>query len=302
MPETPPLDSPRKKVGLLLACEGLGDCLYGMAVIRKMHERFKNRNTFDVFTHHPGLFQACPFIDQVYPITDETLLRAYPFSTLKLFELDKFEHWSMDTYDLISLPLRIGQLSFREKQLAYFPVEEDRAETFDVVLNTSVTWPSRSWSLANWQRLADRLLEEGLSVAVVGKDVHSAIDRVRKLSPPLEGCRNLVNQLSLDQTYFTIRKCGLFVTCQNGLSVLAGATDTEVVVLDMSIEWSKRAIYRNEDPHYKATYVKGNCLLYCTESMKCPLPENEGEFKCIPTFERVAGIVLDKVKALRRNR
>ena len=42
---------------------------------------------------------------------------------------------------------------------------------------------------------------------------------------------NLVNRLSLDQTYYTIRKAGLFVTGQNGLSVLAGATDTRIVVL-----------------------------------------------------------------------
>jgi len=51
------------------------------------------------------------------------------------------------------------------------------------------------------------------------------------------------------------------VSCQNGLSVLAGATDTEIVVLDMSIEWSKRAVYRNDNPFHKITYVKGNCAI-----------------------------------------
>ena len=89
-----------------------------------------------------------------------------------------------------------------------------------------------------------------------------------KVSPDLRGCTNLANRLSLDQTYYTIRNCGLFITGQNGLSVLAGATDTEIIVLDMSIEWSKRAIYRQEDPYYRVTYVKGNCPAYCCMGQK----------------------------------
>jgi len=88
--------------------------------------------------------------------------------------------------------------------------------------------------------------------------LQSFADQMQKHSPVLQRCTNLINQLSLDQTYYTIRKSKMFVSCQNGLSVLSGATDVEVVVLDMSIEWSKRAIYRNENPHYKATYVKGD--------------------------------------------
>jgi len=201
----------------------------------------------------------------------------------------------MDTMDFMSIPLNLGELSFRQKQLEYFPTEKDEAERFDVVLNTSMTWPSRSWSIENWTRLAHALLERHLTVAVVGKDTQSQSDRMLKRSPPVDGCRNLVNALSLDQTFFTIAKCGVFVSCQNGLSVLAGATDAEIVVLDMSIEWSKRAIYRQENPFYKATYVKGNCQLYCCSSKACPVPENSGRFECIPTYYRVHSVLFGKL-------
>ena len=163
----------------------------------------------------------------------------------------------MPPFDFISVPLGLGELSFREKQLEYFPVEPDAAERFDVVLNTSMTWRTRSWTMENWQRLADALLARGLTVAVVGKDVTSPADAIVKRSAPLAGCRNLVDQLTLDQTYFTIRKARLFVSCQNGLSVLAGATDTEIVVLDMSIEWSKRAVYRGENAPHVCKHVRG---------------------------------------------
>ena len=290
---TPP--APAKPIGIVLACEGLGDCLYSMAVIRKLKEHSRGRYRFDLFTHHPQLFAACPYVENVYSIGDAAALRAYPNKTHKLFELDKLPHGLMDTFDFVSVPLGLGGLSFREKRLEYFPVEADTARPFDVVINTSMTWRARSWSMENWQRLANALLERGFSVAVVGKDVTSAADGMTKRSAPLAGAVNLVNALSLDQTYFTIGKARLFVSCQNGLSVLAGATDTEIVVLDMSIEWSKRAIYRNESPFYKVTYVKGNCGIYCASGMKCPLPDPAEHFKCVPTYDAVEAAVLAKL-------
>ena len=279
-----------ERMGLVLACEGMGDCLFAMAVIRKLRRTFAYR--FDLFTFRPELFKTCPYIDEVRHINDPAL-GSYPHKTLRMFELDKLPHWKMDTFDFISVPLAQGELSFREKQLEYFPVEEDRAEVFDVVLNTSMTWRTRSWPLESWQRLADTLVAKGLEVAVVGKDVESKADKMVKSSPPLAGgVRNLVNQLSLDQTYFTIRKARLFVSGQGGLTVLAGATDTEIVVLGMSIEWSKRAIYRHEDPHYKVTYVSGACEVYCGHADDCAVPVNN--FKCVPTYEQVEAVVLAK--------
>ena len=226
---------------------------------------------------------------------DDARLKTYPHQTTRLFELDKLPHWRTDTFDFISIPLGLGGLSFREKQLEYFPTEPDEAQAFDVVLNTSMTWPTRSWPLENWQRLADELVARGLTVAVVGKDLHSPGDGIAKRSPELRGVTNLINRLSLDQTYYTLRKAGLLVTGQNGLSVLAGATDTRVVVLGMSIEWSKRAIYRHENPHHKVIYVKGSCDIYCGSMKDCP--EYEGELRCVPNYATVRDAVLAAIAA-----
>jgi ADP-heptose:LPS heptosyltransferase len=283
-----------ERLGLILGCRGIGDCLFAMAVIRKLHASVQGRCAFDLFTHQPGLFGACPWVASARPL-DDAAIRAYSHGKRVLFELDKLPHWAMDTFDFVSVPLGIGTLSYREKQLQYFPLEADAAQAHDVVLNTSMTWASRSWPIGHWQRLANALRERGLSVAVVGKDVENPSDAMVKRSPPLEGVANLANALSLDQTYFTIRKAGLFVSCQNGLSVLAGATDTEIVVLDMSIEWSKRAIYRNDSPFHKVTYVKGGCTIYCGTANKCPLPDPADHFKCVPTYEAVEAAVMAKV-------
>lgn len=284
----------RKRIGLVLDCEGMGDCLFAQAVIKVMKSRFDG--VFDLFTRQPALFRACPYVERVFPL-DETALKAYPHEKMRLFELEKLAHWTLDTFDFISIPVGMGGLSFREKQLEYFPTEPDTAEAFDVVLNTSMTWPTRSWPLEHWQRLANELVARGLRVAVVGKEVRSDADGMVKRSPRLQGVTNLVDKLSLDQTFHTLRKARLFVSGQNGLSVLAGATDTRIVVLGMSIEWSKRAIYRQQNPHYKITYVDGACGVYCGRQEDCQVPEHKGELRCVPGYKPVRDAVMAAVDA-----
>jgi ADP-heptose:LPS heptosyltransferase len=274
---------PGRLLPVVLAAAGMGDCLCAIPVLRKIRRQYPDIRELVLFTHQPELFVRCPYVTAVHHIDDAAQRSRHP-EVLALFDTGRLPYHLMDTIDFMSIPIGLGQLSFREKQLEYFPVEEDQASRYDVVLNTSMTWPSRSWPLANWQRLADALAVAGRSVAVVGKTVHSPWDNVMKTSQGLAGCVDLTNRLSLDQTYFTIARAGLFVTCQNGLSVLSGATDTEVIVLDRSIEWSKYALYRREDPHYRFTIVKGNCDIYCCDSEACPV---YGEFRCIPGFEAV---------------
>lgn len=281
---------------IYLECEGLGDCIYAIPVLRHIWRTGHKKFRYHIFTHHPELFKACPYVTSADFIDSKDFIK-YKLSdrVLHLFDLDKnfLPHHRTDTRDFISLPLGLGALGFREKQLEYFPNEPDTASAFDIVINTSQTWPTRSWSLENWQRLANVLTSRGYSVAVVGKDVRSTADEMDKISPRLENCINLVNALSLDQTFYTIAKCGLFISCQNGLSVLAGATDARIAVLGMSIDWSHRAIFRKENPHYKAHYIQGTCSTPCGVADNCPKPENRGSFLCVPTYDAVEKSILD---------
>ena len=130
--ESDPIISP-ERVGLVLGCRGMGDCLFAQAVIKKLRRVAPQR--LDLFTHNPELFRACPYVENVYPL-DDARMKSYPHGLVRMFELDKLPHWKMDTFDFISVPMGLGELSFREKQLEYFPTEPDVAEAFDVVLNT----------------------------------------------------------------------------------------------------------------------------------------------------------------------
>ncbi len=286
------MDSNDKALAVVLQCAGMGDCLCAIPILRKIRRQHPEIAQLALFTHQPELFRQCPYVDRVHHLSDQAARSQYG-KVVSLFDTARLPYHLMDTIDFMSIPAGLGQLSFREKQLEYFPVEEDHAQRYDVVLNTSMTWPSRSWSLEHWQKLADALVAGGNSVAVVGKDTHSPWDGMTKTSQGLRDCVDLTNRLSLDQTWFTIAKAGLFVTCQNGLSVLSGTTDTEVIVLDRSIEWSKYALYRHEDPHYRFSIVKGNCDIYCCDSQSCPV---HGEFRCIPGYDAVWACVSGKLR------
>jgi ADP-heptose:LPS heptosyltransferase len=281
--------------GIFLQCEGIGDCLYAIPVIRKIRSQLKPGKPLEIFTYNPNLFLNCPYVDAVFHISKIDGISKGNLELITLFQIDgpadNLNFKCTDTIDFISHRIGLGQLSFAEKRLEYFPAEEDQSDVFDVVLNTSQTWPSRSWPIKQWQMLADDLIKMGKSVAVVGKDYESVADDMIKKSPPLKNCVNLVNKLSLDQTFFTIAKAGLFVTCQNGLAILAGATDCTIIQLDNSIDWSKRPIFRNESPNYKFHPVKGNCTLYCRQSHECPLESKADQFSCVPKLEDVKSVI-----------
>lgn len=288
-----------EEAALLLACEGMGDCLYAMPVIRRLWQMAQGRYVYHLFTHHPELFVHCPYVVRSSPLAGADLGTIPRDNVMTLFGTTRWPHYRMDTCDYISVPLGIGSLNFAERGLEYFPSEPDEATRYDVVINTSQTWETRSWDQANWQRLADVLLARGLSVAVVGKDVHSHADKLDKVSRPLAGCVDLTNRLSLDQTYHTIARCGLFVSCQNGLSVLAGATEARIAVLGMSIDWSHRAIYRHANPFWRVRYVVGECDIECgaIHAHDCRRagenPAWRDRLRCIPTYEVVEAAVLD---------
>jgi ADP-heptose:LPS heptosyltransferase len=274
-------------IAIILNSEGMGDCLFAIPIIKKIRQLIDTDSKLVIFTHHPNLFKNCPYVDVVHEIHNSADLSSYK-EIINLFDVSELPYFLFDTFDFISIPAGLGTLSFKEKLLEYFPMEEDCSEHFDIVINTSISWPSRSWPLENWQELADFILSRGYSIAVVGKDVWSTFDNMVKKSLPLKKCIDLTNKLSLDQTFYTIKKSSLFISCQNGLSVLSGATDTEIIVLGMSIEWSKRAIYRNENPHYKISYITGNCDIYCCEINECSFFK---EFRCIPSLQQVISVV-----------
>ncbi len=93
-----------KDVAIILKCEGMGDCLFAIPVIKKLTWDLEPESKFVVFTHRPNLFLNCPNVGKAYDIRDIEELSKYD-NKLTLFELDKLPHHLMDTFDFISLSI-----------------------------------------------------------------------------------------------------------------------------------------------------------------------------------------------------
>jgi hypothetical protein len=145
-----------------------------------------------------------------------------------------------------------------------------------VLIHPVQNWESRTWPAKSWQMLTQMLNEKGIYVISVGKDSseigHSMVQKP-VFNFPIKLGYNLMNQTSLDQTWYLLNSCSCFITMDSGLLHLAGTTDCEILQLGSSIDPELRSPYRNGSQDYKYHYVRGGCGLHCASDMKYGVKE-----------------------------
>ena len=77
-----------ERTALVLTCEGMGDCLFAQSVIRKMHAKFQGKHSFALYTHHPSIFRACPYVAEIHAFSELPGPSQPPIRAVKMFELD----------------------------------------------------------------------------------------------------------------------------------------------------------------------------------------------------------------------
>jgi ADP-heptose:LPS heptosyltransferase len=155
-----------QRMGLVLTCEGMGDALFALAVIRKLRRAFPYR--FDLFTRHAELFKACPYVDSIRPL-DEAAGARLP-APVRARVRDRQAAALEDGYlRLHQRAARPGNALLRREAARVFSAGARPRRALRRGLNTSRTWRTRSWPIESWQRLADMLVARGLKVAVVGR-------------------------------------------------------------------------------------------------------------------------------------
>ena len=128
----------------------------------------------------------------------------------------------------------------------------------------------------SWQMLTQLLNEKGIHVISIGKDsIEHGGSSIHKnvFNFPIKLGYNLMNQTSIDQTWYLINSSSCFVTMDSGLLHLAGTTDAEIIQLGSSINPEFRSPYRNGSQDYKYSYVRGGCGLHCASDMKYGIRE-----------------------------
>lgn len=299
----------------------LGDTIACTPTLRKLYKSYGKKIT--VATHHKELFKNNQYVDECFSFSelqDQKIKFKETFETFlnvgKKNDLGvEKKHNTIDIRQFHAVDLGF-MLNDNEMEYDYIPDSyqyiNDLPEKY-VCLHVSNTWPSRTYSQNNWQKIINILNNNGISVVLVGKN--SSEQGFYNIDKPVQNLKllkglDLTNKLSLSQVWHVINKSDCFITMDSGLLHLAGATDTFIVQLGSSINNKLRAPYRNGSQDYKYKYISGSCDIFCASDIKYgakewntiqgvpPLInclENKNSFECHPSSEQIVDFLKTKI-------
>jgi autotransporter strand-loop-strand O-heptosyltransferase len=261
----------------------LGDTLAATPTTRKLSKSYNRK--INVVTHVEEVYKNNPYIENVYSFER--------FNNLNHKDLQIFETFlGTGTKNQLGVEKKHNTIDIRrfhsfdlgfdltaDEMFYDFIADKDfylNCNLKYVVLHPSVTWPSRTYSVENWQFLIEALEKLGYFVFLIGKDgfesgFHNIEKRVQKLK--LTNGLDLCNKLNLHQTWNLINNAEYVITMDSGILHLAGTTDTFIIQLGSSINHRLRAPYRNGSQEYKYKYISGICELNCASNMSYGVKE-----------------------------
>lgn len=293
-----------KNIAVLLGCSGIGDIISAIPTIRLLHKLHKQKIL--VFTHNTEILKNYPYID-VRDINENEINEIKNNNNwilLNTFDTSLDIHARMDIRQFHASKLGI-QLLPEEMNIEFYPDEYTTIKNLPknyVVIHPVKTWPSRSWEEHRWQKFIDIMYSYNIPVVAVGKkssEVGSFNTQKPTLNVDIKNGLNLMNKLSLHQTWHVLNNSTIVVTMDSGILHLAGTTDTAIIQLGSSIDPRFRAPYRNNKQDYKYKYISGMCKLLCASDMNYYVKYN-GEFNkaaplpfCLEVPESVGNQNLD---------
>lgn len=260
----------------------MGDIISSVPSIRLLHNLYK-KNIL-VFTHNIEILKNYPYIDikKIDETEIDKLSNDEYWIVLKTFDISKDLYPRIDIRQFHANKLGI-QLLPEEMNIEFYPDDytpiENLPENY-IVIHPVKNWPSRSWEEHRWQKFVDIINSYNIPIVAVGKDSsETGTYNTKKPAFDIEikNGLNLMNKISLHQTWHILNKATLIVTMDSGILHLAGTTDTAIIQLGSSINPRLRSPYRKNKQEYKYKYISGNCKLLCASDMKYYMKYN-GEF------------------------
>lgn len=264
--------------------QSLGDTLAATPTLRKLHDSYNKK--IDVMTYHPDLFKNNKYINKVYSFSNFVNEKSYKeiFNTFLGVGLKQGEYGIEKKHNTIDIrqfhAIDLGfMLNDHEMEYDYTPnpyIEINNLPKSYVCLHVANTWPSRTYSDENWQKLINLINDKNIPVVLIGKNSHESgfynIDKPTKHLNFKIGL-DLTNKLDISQCWHVINKACYFITMDSGLLHLAGTTDTNIIQLGSSINNKLRAPYRNGSQDYKYKYISGPCDIFCASNIKYGVKE-----------------------------
>jgi len=273
-----------KNIAVVLDCSGMGDIISSIPTIKILYSLYKKN--ISVFTHNTELLKNYPYINE-NPINNseiDKISKDPNWLLLKTFDTSKSIHPRIDIRQFHATNLGF-QLTPEEMNIEFYP---DKFEKIDlpknyVVIHPVKTWPSRTWEEKRWQEFINKMKHYDIPVVAIGKKSQEAGTYDTKkptFNVEIKNGLNLMNKISIHQTWHILNNATTIVTMDSGILHLAGTTDTSIIQLGSSIDPRFRAPYRNNKQYYKYSYISGECGKLCASDMSYYLKFN-GEFNKI---------------------
>ena len=302
----------------------LGDTLAATPTLRKLYNCYNAK--IDVVTHHPELFIKNKYINKLFSFSEKINETSYKeiFNTFLGIGGKKSEYGVEKKHNTIDIrqfhAIDLGfMLNENEMQCDYIAneyIEINNLPQSYICLHVANTWPSRTYSDENWQKLINLINDKNIPVILIGKNSHESgfynIDKFTK-NLNLKIGLDLTNKLNLSQCWHVINKSVCFITMDSGLLHLAGTTDTNIIQLGSSINNKLRAPYRNDSQDYKYKYISGPCRIFCASDIKYGVKEwgtvqgvpplincleNKNTFECHPNPLDVCNYIIENFSNL----
>jgi len=263
----------------------MGDIISSIPTIKLLHNLYQ-KNIL-VFTHNIELLKNYPYIDvREFDNNEINRLSSDPnWIVIDTFNLSKDIHPRIDIRQFHAN--KIGaQLLPEEMNIEFYPNDYIPIENLPkdyIVIHPVKTWPSRTWEEHRWQNLVNIIDTYNIPIVAIGKS-SSEIGTYNTQKPTfdieIKNGLNLMNKISIHQTWHILNKSTVVITMDSGILHLAGMTDAAIIQLGSSIDPRFRAPYRNNRQNYKYKYISGDCKLLCASDMTYYMKYN-GEFNKI---------------------
>jgi hypothetical protein len=247
--EVRPLRSEERErvTGFLLCGEGYGDMICMIPTVEKSARQLGR--SLDVWTKRPEVFANIP---SLHPrMSDDSALEPYLAEGRLLIvcpvRFDQSPKWNQ-AHLAVRPAEGIVQLDDADKAVRLYTTAKDRemaallleplGASPKVVIHPNRNRPVRTWPSERWRELALGLLERGVGVVVVGRDVPNLAGTEENVPKGVfdlgighERFLDLTGRTSLHELCEVIAASDVAVTFDSGVLHVANCTETPVVAL-----------------------------------------------------------------------
>lgn len=239
---------------------GIGDVICAEPVLRFIRDTAYPEADIYVMTRNPELYQHIPNIHLSDKYPEGEFDAVYEMNT-HFIEHGQFHaivpHSLAHPIDWISMAIMGRQLTNEQKQIHLEYAEEDVQEALKihgdleslVLVHPGRGWETKTFPVSWWNQVIQGLLESGLKVGLIGKEVSDAHGYVQVDS---RGTIDFRDKLSLKGLIAIIARAKMVITNDSVPVHIAGAFDNHIILIPSCKHPDRIMPYRNGIQYYKA--------------------------------------------------